>query len=354
MAVAAHRGLGPQALTAGHFEARDDGDVAPLAVGHLRREGACCARRDLLDRHAVAFDLHRHRVDTCREVIGDQHPAGETDVAPQRQVDLAAVVGRHRRVVGRGRFRRRGGTGSGGLCRTRSGRRGGGRGRLRRDARKRHRRNPARKHGLQGVGDVEPSAGVGLGEERVLGVDSRQQRPLDRRHRGIRRRRQNEGRGPFGSKLHLAFGKDHAPRRGPSRDHVHGPGAGFGVAILDTTLVVTSRLAHRQSPFSGGRDHISHRLVFVGIPVRSAVALVYAAGIALGWLAIIMSRLDLITGSILIAFVIAVALFAGVMLGLIPVYEQSRRRRMMLMEVVPHEVESEPPKEQIAADAGGV
>ena len=124
----------------------------------------------------------------------------------------------------------------------------------------------------------------------------------------------------------------------------------LGVAILDTTLVVTTRLVHRLSPFSGGRDHISHRLVFVGISVRSAVALVYAAGIALGWLAIVMSRLDLGTGLILMGFVIAVAVFAGVMLGIVPVYESSRRRRMMLMEVVPHEAQSEPPKEQITAD----
>ena len=126
----------------------------------------------------------------------------------------------------------------------------------------------------------------------------------------------------------------------------------LGVAILDTTLVVITRLLHRLSPFAGGRDHISHRLVFVGISVRSAVVLVYAAGIGLGLLALVMSRSDLVTGSILMAFVVAVALFAGVMLGLIPVYEQSRRRRMMLMEVVPHEDQSEPPREEVAADAG--
>ena len=126
----------------------------------------------------------------------------------------------------------------------------------------------------------------------------------------------------------------------------------LGVAMLDTTLVVITRVAHGLSPFAGGRDHISHRLVFVGIPVRSAVALVYAAGIAFGWLAVIMSRVDLVTGSILMGFVIAVALFAGVMLGLIPVYEQSRRRRMMLMEVVPHEAQSEPPRESVV-EVGG-
>lgn len=126
----------------------------------------------------------------------------------------------------------------------------------------------------------------------------------------------------------------------------------LGVAILDTTLVVASRLAHRLSPFTGGRDHVSHRLVFVGIPVRSAVALIYAAGVALGWLAIVMSRQDLQTGLILMGFVISVAGFAGVMLALVPVYQHSKRRHMMLMEVVPHETRAEPPNKDLTADAG--
>ncbi len=126
----------------------------------------------------------------------------------------------------------------------------------------------------------------------------------------------------------------------------------LGVAILDTSLVVTSRLAHRLSPFAGGRDHISHRLVFVGIPVRSAVALIYAAGFALGWLAIVMSRQAFGTGLILMGFVVAIATFAGVMLSLVPVHERSRRRRMMLMEVVPHEEHSEPVGDEVAAETG--
>lgn len=127
----------------------------------------------------------------------------------------------------------------------------------------------------------------------------------------------------------------------------------LGVAILDTTVVVISRLVHRLSPFAGGRDHISHRLVFVGIPVKSAVALVYAAGIALGWLAVVMSRVDLTTGFILMGFAIAVSAFAGVMLGLVPVYEHSSRRRLMLTEVRPHEHEPGTGLSEVGAEATG-
>jgi UDP-GlcNAc:undecaprenyl-phosphate GlcNAc-1-phosphate transferase len=111
----------------------------------------------------------------------------------------------------------------------------------------------------------------------------------------------------------------------------------LGVAILDTTLVTVSRALHRRSLISGGRDHISHRLVFVGIPIRGAVSLVYAAGFSLGWLAIVMSRMDRTTGFILMGLVVATAGFLGTMLGAVPVYETSKRKRLMITEVKGHE-----------------
>lgn len=116
----------------------------------------------------------------------------------------------------------------------------------------------------------------------------------------------------------------------------------LGVAIFDTTLVTVTRLLNKRKLLSGGRDHISHRLVFVGIPVRASVALVYAAGVALGWLAVVMSRLDRTTGFILMGFVVTVAIFAGVMLSLVPVYDKSKRKHMMIREVAPHEEDAEP------------
>ncbi len=58
-------------------------------------------------------------------------------------------------------------------------------------------------------------------------------------------------------------------------------------------------------------------------------------------------------GRLASAAVVAVAAFIGVMLGLVPVYEHSRRRRMMIMEVVPHEEHSEPQPDDVTAEAGG-
>ena len=115
-----------------------------------------------------------------------------------------------------------------------------------------------------------------------------------------------------------------------------------GVAVFDTTLVVISRLAHRRRVMVGGRDHTSHRLVFIGVPVAGTVSLIYGSGIALGWIAVVMSRVDILTGYLLMGLVLAVAAFFATLLLLVPVYESSRRRGLMVVKVRDHEPEPEP------------
>lgn len=113
----------------------------------------------------------------------------------------------------------------------------------------------------------------------------------------------------------------------------------LGVPLFDTLLVSVNRLAHGRSPLSGGRDHTSHRLVFVGLPVRASVCLIYLGGVSLGWLAVVVSRVDRATGIFLLVWVAAVALTLGVMLSMVPVYESSRRRHLMITEVERHTVD---------------
>lgn len=115
----------------------------------------------------------------------------------------------------------------------------------------------------------------------------------------------------------------------------------LGVPIADTILVITSRIAHGRNPFSGGRDHLSHRLVFVGIPVRAAVALIYVAGVALGWTALVMSRIDVVTGYVLMGLVLSLGAFVTVLLYMVPVYENSKRKKMMIQEVSKYEPEEQ-------------
>jgi UDP-GlcNAc:undecaprenyl-phosphate/decaprenyl-phosphate GlcNAc-1-phosphate transferase len=95
----------------------------------------------------------------------------------------------------------------------------------------------------------------------------------------------------------------------------------MGVAIFDTTLVTVSRLAHRLSPFQGGRDHVSHRLVAIGVPVPVAVALIYVAAAALGGLALGVSRIDRPNAYILAGIVAGFGLLFGALLARVPVYD---------------------------------
>jgi UDP-GlcNAc:undecaprenyl-phosphate GlcNAc-1-phosphate transferase len=45
----------------------------------------------------------------------------------------------------------------------------------------------------------------------------------------------------------------------------------LAVPILDTTVAVTSRIRRGVSPFTGGQDHLSHRLIKMGFNRRAAV-----------------------------------------------------------------------------------
>jgi UDP-GlcNAc:undecaprenyl-phosphate GlcNAc-1-phosphate transferase len=98
-----------------------------------------------------------------------------------------------------------------------------------------------------------------------------------------------------------------------------------GVPLFDTSLVTITRLAHRRSPFNGGQDHVSHRLVWLGIPVRVAVIMIYGAGFALGWFALIVMRIDRNTSFMLVGLVIAMAVTLGVLLALIPVRQNPKK-----------------------------
>lgn len=99
------------------------------------------------------------------------------------------------------------------------------------------------------------------------------------------------------------------------------PVIALGVPILDTTLVTVARLRHGRSPFLGGRDHVSHRLVRLGLPVRGAVGVIYAAAGSLGVVALVISRIDRTSAYILAGLVAVLGAMAGITLSAIPVYD---------------------------------
>ncbi len=97
----------------------------------------------------------------------------------------------------------------------------------------------------------------------------------------------------------------------------------MGVPIFDTTLVTVTRLRRGVSPFLGGRDHTSHRIVRLGLPVPAAVALIYTIGICLGMVAFVVSRIDRTSAYVLTAAVAILAVLSGILLSLVP-YEDAR------------------------------
>lgn len=117
----------------------------------------------------------------------------------------------------------------------------------------------------------------------------------------------------------------------------------LGLPIFDTTLVTWQRLRHGRNPTQGGRDHASHRLVWVGIPVPVTVGLLYAAAVSLGWMAALLARLDTVSGLLLISFVLTAGAVLLGLLAAVPVYDNSRRRRAMLQVVREHEPEPAAP-----------
>jgi len=96
------------------------------------------------------------------------------------------------------------------------------------------------------------------------------------------------------------------------------------VPVLDTTLVVLARARHGISPFQGGRDHTSHRLVHVGLSVPIAVTLIAVASVAHGWVALLVTRVDTVSILLLLGLTALLDLLLFGLLAKVPVYGNSR------------------------------
>lgn len=89
----------------------------------------------------------------------------------------------------------------------------------------------------------------------------------------------------------------------------------LALPIFDTSLVTAYRLWKRRQVTQGGKDHVSHRLVKLGLPHRQAVLVLYGASFVSGVLALVLARGGQGMGMALALPVLAVALGAGVLLA---------------------------------------
>jgi UDP-GlcNAc:undecaprenyl-phosphate GlcNAc-1-phosphate transferase len=89
----------------------------------------------------------------------------------------------------------------------------------------------------------------------------------------------------------------------------------LAVPIFDTSLVTLVRILKGASILKGGKDHVSHRLVSLGLSERKSVLLLYILSIIFGLVALLYSRVDVIIITLLSTLAIIVLLFFGIFLA---------------------------------------
>ena len=93
------------------------------------------------------------------------------------------------------------------------------------------------------------------------------------------------------------------------------------IPIFDTTLVTTSRLWAGRAPSQGGLDHSSHRLVAIGLPEPTAVAVLWILallGAAFGWS---LGRGDAVWSGLSAALFVLAMILLAVYLAQVGVYD---------------------------------
>ena len=78
----------------------------------------------------------------------------------------------------------------------------------------------------------------------------------------------------------------------------------LAIPILDTTVAVLSRLRRHLSPFQGGQDHLSHRLVRAGLSRKQAAVTLWGLSGLFAAAAILVSRPNAITEDYLVGGVL--------------------------------------------------
>jgi UDP-GlcNAc:undecaprenyl-phosphate/decaprenyl-phosphate GlcNAc-1-phosphate transferase len=98
------------------------------------------------------------------------------------------------------------------------------------------------------------------------------------------------------------------------------------IPIFDTTLVTFYRKKHGQLISQGGKDHSSHRLVFLGLSEKKAVLTLMGISFFFGISIIFFSSFDFFTTLILFSVLFVCLLFFGIFLGGIRVYAEKTKK----------------------------
>jgi UDP-GlcNAc:undecaprenyl-phosphate GlcNAc-1-phosphate transferase len=96
--------------------------------------------------------------------------------------------------------------------------------------------------------------------------------------------------------------------------------------LFDTTLVVVLRLRQGRSPFVGGRDHSSHRLVRIGLGRVETVLLIYLFAISHALTALLVSSVTFRLSLLALAGSASVLFIFGMVLRKAPPWEHAETR----------------------------
>jgi UDP-GlcNAc:undecaprenyl-phosphate GlcNAc-1-phosphate transferase len=98
------------------------------------------------------------------------------------------------------------------------------------------------------------------------------------------------------------------------------PVAMLGLPIMDTTLVTIVRTLEGRPLSQGGRDHLSHRLVAVGLSERQAVLVLYVLAISFGSLGLVARVMGVWLSLLLAGVYLAIAVLFGAFLAQVRLY----------------------------------
>ena len=97
--------------------------------------------------------------------------------------------------------------------------------------------------------------------------------------------------------------------------------------IFDTALVSYQRASHGRSIARGGRDHSSHRLVFLGFSERKAVLLLLSISACGGLVSLLLARYsEPLVAAVMIILLVLPLVFFGIYLGDVKVYDSRERQ----------------------------
>ena len=91
------------------------------------------------------------------------------------------------------------------------------------------------------------------------------------------------------------------------------------LALFGAVALSVSRLAAGRSPFQGGQDHVSHRLVSLGLPVPYAVGTIHLGAVGIGVLTYVVSGSDPTSAWVLAGLIGVTLVVVGGVLLRVPV-----------------------------------